>query len=178
MAARTGDNFFLENYQKYVHNTASENKFQQKTFPAGYFLATKTQRHKVSRRVLISNFFSDFMMILSLPQNENDLDRLISLSDFLMDQIQGNEKHPLTGLLEIVGTLISDYEKHNIPEPAGTPAGCLRHLMEEHGLNPADLPEIGSPDTVSEILSGKYDPDKNQIMALSRRFGCSPAVFL
>jgi len=116
--------------------------------------------------------------VLSPPQNEDDLDRLISLSDFLMDQTQGNEKHPLSGLLDIVGTLISDYEKRNIPEPSGTAAGCLKYLMEEHCLNPEDLPEIGSPDTVSEILNENRELNRQQILAASARFGCSPAVFL
>lgn len=57
-----------------------------------------------------------------------------------MDQMAGDETHPLMGLLDIVGTLISDYERRNIPEPEGTPLGCLkifdgRARVEAKGFN-------------------------------------------
>ncbi len=116
--------------------------------------------------------------ILSPPQTEEDLDKLIELSDYLMDQTGGDESHPLMGLLDVAGTLISDYERRNIPEPEGTPIGCLKYLMEEHGLKQKDLTELGSPGVISEILSGKREFNKRQIKALSQRFGCSPAIFI
>jgi len=116
--------------------------------------------------------------ILSPPQNDEDLDKLIGLADCLIDQTQGKENHPLMGLLDIVGTLISEYELSNIPEPAGTPIGCLKYFMQEYGLKQKDLTELGSPGVISEILSGKRELNKRQIKALSKRFGCSPAVFI
>lgn len=116
--------------------------------------------------------------ILYPPQTEEDLDKLIELSDYLMDQTGGDESHPLMGLLDVAGTLISDYERRNIPEPEGTPIGCLKYLMEEHGLKQKDLTELGSPGVISEILSGKREFNKRQIKALSQRFGCSPAIFI
>jgi len=36
--------------------------------------------------------------ILSPPQNDEDLDKLIGLADCLIDQTQGKENHPLMGL--------------------------------------------------------------------------------
>lgn len=116
--------------------------------------------------------------ILSPPQTEEDLDKLVELSDYLMDQTGGDESHPLMGLLDVAGTLISDYERRNIPELEGTPIGCLKYLMEEHGLKQKDLTELGSPGVISEILSGKREFNKRQIKALSQRFGCSPAIFI
>jgi len=116
--------------------------------------------------------------VLSPPQSEAELDRLIEFCDYLMDQTGGDKNHPLMGLLDIVGTLISEFEREDIPEPEGTPIGCLSYLMEEHGLKPEDMTELGTPDVVSEILSGQRELDKNQIKALGRRFGCSPAIFI
>jgi len=116
--------------------------------------------------------------ILSPPQNAEDLDKLIGLADCLIDQVQGKENHPLMGLLDIVGTLISEYEQRNIPEPEGTPTGCIKYFMQEYGLKQKDLTEIGSPGVISEILSGKRELNKRQIKALNKRFGCSPAVFI
>ncbi|GBC63614.1 transcriptional regulator [Desulfonema ishimotonii] len=126
----------------------------------------------------IINAWPTFSSVLSAPQTDDDLDRLIGFCDYLVDQIGGNEKHPLIGLLDIVGTLIEKYEDEHIAEPEGTPTGCLKYLMEEHGLRQKDLTELGSPGVISEILSGKRELNKRHIKALAKRFGCSPAVFI
>jgi len=115
--------------------------------------------------------------ILFIPQNEEDLDRLINLSDYIMDQIK-DENSQLIGLLDTIGMLISEYEKKNIPEPNGTPIGCLKYLMKEHNLKQKDLTELGSPGVISEILSGKRSLNLRQIKALSKRFGCNPLIFI
>jgi HTH-type transcriptional regulator/antitoxin HigA len=115
---------------------------------------------------------------LSAPQTDEDLEKLISLADYLMDHTQGQADHPLLGLLDLVGTLIADYEQQHIPEPEGTPIGCLKYLMQEYDLKQKDLTELGSPGVISEILSGKRELNKRQIKALSQRFGCSPAIFI
>lgn len=116
--------------------------------------------------------------ILSPPHTDEDLDNLIRLADYLMDYTQGNDHHPLIGLLDIVGTLITEYEHQHIPEPEGTPIGCLKYFMQEHGLKQKDLAELGSPGVISEILSGKRELNTRQIKALSQRFKCSPAIFI
>ena len=41
-----------------------------------------------------------------------------------------------------------------------------------------DLPEMGSPGVVSEILHRKRELNTRQIKELSKRFGVSPAVFI
>ena len=115
---------------------------------------------------------------LSSPKDDHDLDRLIELSHFLIDQIGVDENHFLNNLLDTVGTLILEYENKHIPELEGDPVGCLKYLMEEQALKQKDLKELGSPGVISEILSGKRELNKRQIKALSKRFGCSPAVFI
>ena len=54
----------------------------------------------------------------------------------------------------------------------------LKYLMEEHQLEPSDLPELGPPNTVLEILEGERDLTIKHIHALSERFQVTPAVFL
>lgn len=117
-------------------------------------------------------------LFLAPPRDDHDLERLISLSHYLIDQIGENENHYLNSLLDTVGTLILEYENRTIPEPEGDPIGCLKYLMEEHGLIQKDLTELGSPGVVSEILSGKRELNKRQIKALSKRFKCNPSVFI
>ena len=117
-------------------------------------------------------------MALSPPNEDKELEKLIEFSDHLIDITKGDETHPLMGLLDIVGTLIIDYENRNIQEPEGTPIGCLKLLMNEHGLKQKDLTELGSPGVISEIFSGKRELNKRQIKALSDRFNCNPAIFI
>ncbi len=126
----------------------------------------------------IVNKWPIFSSVLSVPENDEDLDRLIEFSDYLIDTIGGDENHPLNGLLEIVGTLIENYETESMPDPEISAIERLKYLMEEHGLKQKDLTELGSPGVISEILSGKRDLNKRHIKALARRFNCSPAVFI
>ena len=102
----------------------------------------------------------------------------VSAMSGLVDAGAGDEHHPLAGLLDLVGTLIGDYDDAHHALPDVSPAELLRWLMERHGLRQADLPEIGSQGVVSEILSGKRDLNAGQIKRLSERFGVGPSAFL
>jgi len=132
----------------------------------------------VQQYINIINTWSIISSVLCFPQNESDINRLIDFSDYLIDLISGDGNHPLMELLNIVGTIISDYENKNIVEPEGTPIGCLKYLMKEHGLKHKDLKELGSPGEISEILSEKRELNKRQIKALCNRFKCNPAIFI
>jgi HTH-type transcriptional regulator/antitoxin HigA len=50
--------------------------------------------------------------------------------------------------------------------------------MEQNGLMPSDLPEVGNANEVLDILNGKRWLNSQQIRALSERFQVPPAVFL
>lgn len=67
--------------------------------------------------------------------------------------------------------------KH-VRELPSSPVAVLRLLMEEHGLNQSDLPEVGSQGVVSETLRGRRHLNVRQVRALSERFEVSPAVFI
>lgn len=96
----------------------------------------------------------------------------------LVDEVGSDERHPLYGLLETLGTVVHAYEEEHVPMPTVDGVAMVRFLMEEHGLTQADLPEIGSQGVVSEILSGKRSLNVRQIRALAARFNVSPAVFM
>jgi HTH-type transcriptional regulator/antitoxin HigA len=116
--------------------------------------------------------------LLSVPHNEKEYKRLISLLDDVMDEVGNDESHPLASLMETLGSLIEIYEGHNIPEIEGDPIDTLKALIEEHGVKQSELYEIGSQGVVSEVLSGKRRLNIRQIKALSERFNVSPAVFI
>lgn len=110
--------------------------------------------------------------------NEEEYDRASDLLNNLIDEIGTDEKHPLYGLLDTLGTVLHAYEEkyHEIPNCSGNE--MLEFFMEEHALDPSDLPEIGTKETVLAILHGDRELTLKDIRALSKRFHVSPAVFV
>jgi len=115
---------------------------------------------------------------ISPIRDEAHYARMTEMLESLLKEAGGDERHPIMGLVDIVGDLIEDYEteQHSLPETTGIEA--LKFLMEQHGLKQGDLEEIGSQGVVSEILTGKRELNVRQVRALSERFGVSTATFL
>jgi HTH-type transcriptional regulator / antitoxin HigA len=113
-----------------------------------------------------------------LVRNEREYDAAVKRLNALLDEVGDNERHPLSGLLDTLGTLIHVYEEQHHPLPDCGGADVLQFLMEEHGLTQSDLPEIGSQGVVSEILRGKREMNVRQVRLLAERFHVSPAVFI
>ena len=125
----------------------------------------------------IQTHWATIYPLLSI-RNEREYELAIQRLNSLLDEIGTNERHPLYGLLDTLGTLLHVYEEkyYSIPESSG--ADMLRFFMEEHSLTQSDLPEVGSQGGVSEILNGKRELNVRQIRALAKRFRVSPAVFI
>ena len=115
--------------------------------------------------------------LLIRPNSEADFQAQVSILDELLDIVGEDEAHPLMGLVEHLGDLVSAYEQKHHPMPASDGRTALTFLMEQHGLGQSDLPEIGAQSVVSEILSGKRQLNVRHIRALSERFGVSPETF-
>lgn len=126
----------------------------------------------------IAKVWPDIQPIFSVPHNEKNYNKLVSLLDSLIDEVGNNESHPLSSLMETIGSLIETYETQNVKEIENNPLDTLNALMEEHGLKQSDLSEIGSQGVVSEILSGQRQLNVRQIKMLGKRFNVSPAVFI
>jgi len=126
----------------------------------------------------IANVWPNIQSVFSVPHNEKDYNNLVNLLDSLIDEVGNNESHPLSSLMETIGSLIEAYESKNYPDIEGDPINALKTLMEEHGLKQSDLPEIGSQGVVSEIISGKRQLNVRQLKLLSQRFKVSPVVFV
>jgi len=115
---------------------------------------------------------------ISTIRDEAHYARMTQTLESLLDEAGGDERHPIMGLVDIVGDLIEDYEteQRHLPETSGIDA--LKFLMKQHGLKQGDLEEIGSQGVISEILTGKRELNVRQVRALSERFGVSTATFL
>ena len=125
----------------------------------------------------LETHWANIAPLLSI-RNEREYNAAVKRLNELLDEIGDNEKHPLYGLLDTLGTLIHIYEEEHHPIPAATGAEVLRFLMDEHGLTQSDLPEVGSQGVVSEILNGKRELNVRQVRFLAEKFKVSSAVFL
>jgi HTH-type transcriptional regulator/antitoxin HigA len=80
--------------------------------------------------------------------------------------------------IDLMTLLIERYESQRFPVPEAKPIDVLRFLLERNGLSQRDIAsELGSEATVSLVLSGKRQLNRDHIARLSRRFHVSPAVF-
>ena len=113
-------------------------------------------------------------------RSTKDYERMNELMEQLLKEVGEDEEHELADLLDVVSTLVEQYEDSHHAEPAPVePKEVLRFFMEQHGLRQSDLnKEIGSQGVVSEILSGRRELNTRQVRALAKRFGVSPAVFI
>ncbi|MBV5261735.1 DNA-binding protein [Synechococcus moorigangaii CMS01] len=69
--------------------------------------------------------------------------------------------------LEVLATLVENYEEKEYPIDAPNPIAAIRFRMDQQGLKQSDLvPYIGSKSKVSEVLSGKRELSKKMIIAL------------
>ena len=82
-------------------------------------------------------------------------------------------------LLELLTTLIEEFEAAHYQLNASTPVGILRELMEARGVKQSDLwPLFGSKGTASEVMSGKRAISKAQAKKLAEFFKVSVELFI
>jgi HTH-type transcriptional regulator / antitoxin HigA len=114
---------------------------------------------------------------ISVIHTEDQYDQAVEHLHNLVDTIGEDETHPLSDLLDTLSVLVENYETVHYPAPTVTGVDVLRYLMTEHELTPENFPELGGATVVAELLAGQRDLSIEDIRALSRRFGLSPATF-
>jgi len=81
--------------------------------------------------------------------------------------------------LNLLSTLIQDYEAKVFPEQLPDPIDAIKFRMEQVGLSPGDLvPYLGSRSRVSEILSGKRQLTLEMVRALEVGLGIPAKVLI
>ncbi|WP_237478252.1 helix-turn-helix domain-containing protein [Lichenibacterium dinghuense] len=116
--------------------------------------------------------------LLTRPATEADYDRLTVLLDDVLSMIADDPEHELAGLASAMGDLLASYDEEHRPMPPVAGVDALRYLMEEHGITPDGLPEIGSAAAVSDVLDGAASIDARQARGLGNRFALAADVFL
>lgn len=118
------------------------------------------------------------MIKIRIIKTEQDYQEALRLAEKLMvsdpnpDSAEGEQLNLLT-------TLIQDYEARAFPESLPGPIEAIRFRMEQADLKPVDLvPYIGSSSRVSEILSGKRQLTLDMVRALSEGLGIPSKVLI
>ena len=104
---------------------------------------------------------------LILIDSEAELARARALVERLWD----SDRPADVARLEAQARLIAAYEERKWPRRRPSTADLIRHLMDQHGLAPADMaPILGTASRVSEVLSGKKQLSMAMIQRLRARF--------
>ena len=111
-------------------------------------------------------------------RSEEEYDRTVALMNVLLDMVGDQEDHDLSGLLDLVGELVSDYDTNRYAIESSEPNEVLRYLIELRGLKQSDLAEIVPQGNLSAILAGKRKISATLAGKLGRYFRISPAVFV
>jgi len=111
-------------------------------------------------------------------RSETEYERTVSLMNYLLDTVGAQEGHALSGLLDLVGELVADYDSTHFAIEASEPREVLRYLIELRGLKQSDLAEIVPQSNLSAILAGKRKISATLAGKLARFFDISPAAFV
>jgi len=87
---------------------------------------------------------------------------------------------PLGQLLDVLGTLIEQYENREYPLPTVSPGKMLSHLMEVRGLKVAELAEATAINkgTISSIRGSNRGVSKENAMKLAAYFRVPAEAFI
>ena len=100
-----------------------------------------------------------------------DSDSELARARALVDRLWESDKPADIARLQAQARLIAAYEESRWPRMPPSTADLIRHLMDQHGLDRADLvPLLGTPSRVSEVLRGKKELSMAMVQRLRARF--------
>lgn len=110
-------------------------------------------------------------------RSDSELDDAIRMIDSLI--IRGDLDVGEQDYLDILTDIVERYEAEEHPMPPVSDADMLRHLIEARGISQSKLAADVkiSMSTISEVLNGKRQLNRNHISALSKYFGVPSSVF-
>ena len=126
----------------------------------------------------ISQSWQNIAPLLIPIFNEEDCDRREAQLKKLVKLNQQEKDTQISYLIKSIALTIKEYEQKEFPieKPAGIE--ILQYLMEEHGLNVSDFPEIGNQALMLDLLNGKQELNVRMIKVLAKRFCISEQTFL
>jgi HTH-type transcriptional regulator/antitoxin HigA len=126
----------------------------------------------------ISQSWRNIAPLLVPVFSEEDCDRREEQLKNLIKLNQQKKDAQISYLIKSISLTIEEYEKKKFPIEKATGIEVLQYLMEEHGLNTSDFPEIGSQELVLDLLNGKQELNLRMIKVLAKRFCVREQTFL
>ena len=108
---------------------------------------------------------------------EAEYDQALETVEKLMADQQRTPEQ--TAILQLLVTLIEEFETKHYPIEPSSPHAMLEHLMDAREIKQSDLVGIiGSKGVVSEVVNRKRAISKAQAKALGELFNVSPVLFI
>jgi HTH-type transcriptional regulator / antitoxin HigA len=115
----------------------------------------------------------------AMIRTEEEYERLLAHVERLMDKGEAALSPEETALLDLLATLIEQYEEQRYPVGPVSPHAMLHHLMEARDLTHKDVWALfGSKGVASEVLNSKRAISKAQAKKLAEFFHVSVALFI
>lgn len=117
-------------------------------------------------------------MEIKIIKTEEDYNKALKMIEgfILMNPTAGSVE---ADKLQLLATLIEDYEKSNFPSSLPNPVEAIKFRMEQLGLEPSDMVHyIGTKSKVSEVLSGKTPLTLKMIRTLEKELGIPAKVLI
>lgn len=110
--------------------------------------------------------------------SESDYRHAMSLLELIWDVVGEQAGHPLGSLLDLLASMVSDYESVHYPLGRSEPHKLLEFLIEQGERTPADFAGILEPAELEEILAGRRGIDEKTAIQLAAFFKVTPQIFL
>lgn len=111
--------------------------------------------------------------------SQREYERLLAEVEHLIEKEESDLSPEEAALLDLLVTLIEQYEEQRYPIAQASPHEVLHHLMEARGLTHKDVWLLfGSKGVASEVLNEKRAISKAQARKLAEFFRVSPALFI
>jgi HTH-type transcriptional regulator/antitoxin HigA len=83
-------------------------------------------------------------------------------------------------MIELLATLIDEYEESVWPTPHATPGEILKFLLEERQMSQSELARKTAipQSTIANVIAGRRQLSKANMISLGKFFRVSPALFM
>jgi HTH-type transcriptional regulator/antitoxin HigA len=111
------------------------------------------------------------MKQIKIIHSERDYQQALERLSRLMD-LDARSDSPIADEMELLGLVISHYERKQYPMTKAGPIDVVKFMMEQQGLKRKDLiPYIGSASRVTEVLNGSRNLSLSMIRRLNEGLG-------
>ena len=108
-------------------------------------------------------------------RTETDYQAALSRVSELMDAKAGD---PEFLELDALVNLVEAYEDEHYPMDNPSPAAAIEFRMDQEGLTPQDLPDLGTPAEIEGVLAGERPVTPKMAQALHEQFGIPYDILL